>query len=257
MVATKLLYLAFVVIFVHSPSDAYLVIAGWGAAQLSAALLSLRSTFRAGYHFRRVSIGDVLEEAKIAAPFFLSRLAVATYTSVTTIFAGLSGQQQAACFYTCQQIYKIGAALPINQVLYPYMAKNRNWKVFYLTTLAAGGILTVMAILACVYSKNIVLALLGPNIPGAELTLMVLISATVLSYFAVTFGYPALCAVDALDKANLSVILASIVNLAILLSLYLTETVSAFTTAASVLATELCALSLRIFYLFKAKKCSL
>ncbi|MBV7582752.1 CDP-glycerol glycerophosphotransferase family protein [Pseudomonas sp. PDM33] len=56
---------------------------------------------------------------------------------------------------------------------------------------------------------------------------MVFISATVLGYFAITFGYPAFCAVNALKKVNISVPLASIISLAILRFLYLTDMVSA------------------------------
>ncbi|MCP1647232.1 hypothetical protein J2T49_001747 [Pseudomonas nitroreducens] len=255
MISTKILYILLIVIFVQSPDDSYLVILGWGLTQILAAILSLRSTYGAGFSLKLPSLGETLEETKLAFPFFTSRIAVASYTSATTILVGISGQQQAACFYACQQIYKIGSALPVNQVLYPYMAKTKNWRVFYIITTCSGGILSVTAITAAIYSEALLPILLGSQPPGANasLTFITFLAATVFSYFAVAFGYPALCAVNALHKANSSVIYAATINLTIILTLYLTNTLSALTAALSVLATELIVLLLRVFYLFQEK----
>lgn len=255
MASTKLFYVLFVILFIHSPKDTYLVILGWGLAQFSAAILSLYSTSKSGYSIKPSNFSDVMSEAKLAWPFFISRIAVASYTSAATVLVGLSGQNQAACFYACQQVYKIGSALPVNQVLYPYMAKNKNWRVFYKITLCSGGLLFLIALTAAYHSNRILPILLGSELSGvsADGTFLIFLGASVVSYFAVAFGYPALCAVNALRKANTSVVYSAILNVIILCALYTTSTLSAFTAALSVLATELFVFLLRVYHLIQAK----
>lgn len=252
MVATKVAYLLSVILLVRDKEDAYIVILMWGVAQLLAALLSIKAAIKRGFKLSRPTLQTVYDEFREAIPFFVSRIAVATYTSAATVLVGISGQQQAAQFYACQQVYKIGAALPVNQVLYPYMAKNKNWKVFYSITGASGSIIALSALVASIYSTEILIAVFGIDFASANLTFIFFLAATVFSYLAVAFGYPALVAVGALSKANSSVIIASSLNILIMLGLYLTKNLNALSTTIAILVTEITVLTLRIYFLKSA-----
>ncbi|MBH3432024.1 MULTISPECIES: oligosaccharide flippase family protein [Pseudomonas] len=252
MLITKVAYLLSVILLVRSKEDAYIVILMWGLAQTLAAVLSIKAALKRGFKFSRPRLHAVYNEFREAIPFFASRIAVATYTSAAAVLVGISGQQQAAQFYACQQIYKIGAALPVNQVLYPYMAKNRNWKVFYKITGISGSIIALSALVASIYSTEILTTIFGVEFTSASMTFIVFLAATVLSYLAVAFGYPALSAVGALNKANSSVIIASGLNIMILLGLYTTNNLNALSTAAAILVTEATVLTLRIYFLKSA-----
>lgn len=252
-IITKIPYALFVLLFVHAPQDAYLVLAGWGVAQSVAAFLSLRKTLQIGYRIEGLSLAQTVAEMKEASPFFASRLAVATYTSASTVIVGVLGQQQAACFFACQQIYKIGSALPVNQVLYPFMAKSHNWSVFYCVVFACGGLLVASGATGALFSNDIILAIFDGDFEDARIILEIFIIATIVSYFAVCFGYPALCVFDALDRANLSVIISALINALILLLLYVGDALTAVNVALSILITEACVLCLRISFLMQAK----
>lgn len=252
--STKALYLLAVLLFVHDSDDAWIVILGWGIAQLSAAALSILQVYRVNFRILRPSMLEVLQEFRRALPFFTSRIAVATYTSAATTIVGLAGQVQAAQFYACQQVYRIGSALPVNQVLYPFMAKNRNWRVFLKITLGSAGLLLIMAGLIAVFSAEILQLALGPEFLQAQSTFTVLLAAMVVSYLAAAFGYPAFAAFDRLDQANHTVVIASIANVLVLGCLYFLDQINALNVAVAILGTELFVLILRLLALRRIKK---
>lgn len=252
--STKALYLVAVLLFVHDSDDAWLVILGWGLAQLSAAALSILQVYRTNFRILRPSMVEVLQEFRGALPFFTSRIAVATYTSAATTVVGLAGQVQAAQFYACQQVYRIGSALPVNQVLYPFMAKNRDWRVFLLVTLGSAGLLSILAGLIAAFSAEILQLALGPEFLRAQSTFTVLLAAMVVSYLAAAFGYPAFAALDRLDQANRTVVIASIANVLALGCLYILDQINALNVALAILGTELFVLTLRILALRRIQK---
>jgi len=252
--STKALYLLIVLLFVHDSGDAWLVILGWSLAQLAAAGLSIQQIYRCGFRVLRPRMHEVVQEFRTALPFFTSRIAVATYTSAATAFVGLSGQIQAAQFYACQQVYRIGSALPVNQVLYPFMAKHRNWRVFLLVTLGSTLALAMLAGLLAAFSGEILQRVLGDGFIAARSTFIILLAAMVASYLAAAFGYPAFAALDRLDHANRTVVHASMVNILVLGCLYVFDQINARNVALTILATELLVLVLRIRALLSCRK---
>lgn len=249
MVGTKVAYAIAMVLFVHSADDAYLVILGWGVAQLLAALLSMLFAFRIGYRLRVPALAEVAQEFRQALPFFVSRVAVSTYTSAATTLVGLSGPAQAAQFYACQQVYKIGSALPVNQVLYPYMTKHRNWRVFGLVTLVSTLLLGGLSLALGLYADAFIRLAFGPEFGAARDTFIVFLAAMLVSYLAAAFGYPAFSAIGRLQGANSSVVYAACLNLTLLGALYACDALSALNTAISILVTELAVLCLRLVFL--------
>lgn len=252
--STKALYLLSVILFVHNDDDVWLVILGWGFAQLAAAALSIMKIYGIGLRILRPSSKEVIQEFRSALPFFTSRIAVATYTSAATTVVGLSGQAQAAQFYACQQVYRIGSALPVNQVLYPFMAKKRNWRLFLQITLGSTVILSLIAGLLATFSGELLQHTLGAEFLQAQTSFIVLLGAMVVSYLAAAFGYPAFAALDRLDIANRTVVIASLANAIILLCLYISDHINALSVSMAILGTELFVLFLRITALCRIQK---
>jgi PST family polysaccharide transporter len=252
--STKAIYLLIVLLYVHDANDAWLVILGWGVAQLAAAGLSILQIYRCGYYVARPQMHEVAQEFRTALPFFTSRIAVATYTSAATTIVGLSGQIQAAQFYACQQVYRVGSALPVNQVLYPFMAKTRNWRVFLLVTFGSALALALVAGLLASCSGFVLQHALGNDFIAAQKTFIIMLAAMVASYLAAAFGYPAFAALDRLDQANRTVLQASIANILLLTCLYVIDQINAQNVALAILATELLVLVLRIRALLNCRK---
>ncbi|MBB4866411.1 PST family polysaccharide transporter [Pseudomonas nitritireducens] len=238
-VGSKILYFIFIILTIKSDQDAYLVILGWGAAQILAAILSTLHLYKIGYSIRIPSFRIILEEFLSAVPFFISRLAVASYTTASTAIVSLAGPIQTAHFYACQQIYKAGAALPVNQVLYPYMAKRPNWRAFLIITACATSLLTCISSFLIFFSDDILICTLGAEFGEAKYTFSAMLFAMVFSYLATSFGYPAFSAINKLDIANRTVVIAAVFNAAVLFTLYTLDNISALTISLSVLATEI------------------
>lgn len=253
VVLTKALYAILVIQLINGPEDAVTVIYCWGASQLLGLFVSLYFTYTAGYKITLTTLQAIKHEFREGAQFFWSRLAVAIYTSASTIVVGSQSAVQAAQFAVCEQIYKAGqnVASPINNAMYPYMAKNKDWKVFY-RILSFMGISITAGCLLLAYHAEFTLALLfGDEYLAATPVLLVFLCTTVVNYFGVTFGYSAYAAIGRLKIANLTVIIAAIAHSVGLLLIYLYSDVTAVSIAACILCTEsIVALSrILLFYL--------
>src|SRR5690606_2760732 len=108
---------------------------------------------------------EIRQEFKEGAQFYWSRLAVAVYTSASTLVVGSQNATQAAQFAACEQIYKAGQNVtsPINTAMYPYMAKNKDWKIFYRVVFFFGSTLTAGCLLVACNAESLLSLLFGSD----------------------------------------------------------------------------------------------
>ncbi|VVP36260.1 hypothetical protein PS874_04487 [Pseudomonas fluorescens] len=256
-VATKLIYALLVLTLVRAPGDAILVIYCWGFAQFIGLLASIHFMHKEGYKISWPCGRAIIEEFKDGAQFFWSRLAVAMYTSASTLIVGTHSTTQAAHFALCEQIYKAGqnVTAPINNAMFPYMAKHKNWRAFYKTLIATGLILTAGCIFLSFFSDTLLITLFGKEYLSASSILLVFLCTTVVNYFTVTFGYSAFAALGNIGIANTSVIAGAIIHVIILVVLYSHAEINAFNVALSILFTETLVMCIRLtaFVILKNK----
>ena len=257
-VATKVLYALLVLILVRAPDDAILVIFCWSAAQFIGLIASIYFMYAEGYRITTPSFTSIKEEFKQGAQFFWSRLAVSLYTSASTLIVGTHSTVQAAHFSVCEQIYKAGQNItsPINNAMFPYMAKNKDWNAFY-KVLMITGLVMILGCLTLSFFAEFVLGLLfGAEYKVATPVLLVFMCTTVVNYFAVTFGYSAFSALGRIGIANISVIAGGVLHATILSLQYLFYEISAYNVAFAVLATEIFVMTVRIGIFFYLKNCA-
>lgn len=257
MVLTKILYATLVLVLINNPEDAVTVIYCWSTAQLLGSLLSIYFTYSAGYKITSPTLQAIKQEFIEGAPFFWSRLAVAVYTSASTLVVGSQSAAQAAQFAVCEQIYKAGQNVtsPINNAMYPYMAKNKDWKIFYKIVFIAGTTMIAGCIVLAFYAGTLISMLFGREYSAAASVLLVFLCTTVVNYFGVTFGYSAFSALGRVGIANLTVILGAIIHGLALYFVYTYFEFTALSVAACVLFTETVVMLLRLtfFYSLKAR----
>lgn len=254
-VITKILYAALVLMFVRNPSDAILVIYYWGLSQTLGLFTSLYLMKMEGYSISLPTLKSVKGEFLEGAQYFWSRLAVAIYTSASTLVVGTNSTTQAAHFAVCEQIYKAGQNVtsPINNAMFPYMAKNKDWSVFYKILAGTAAILFIGCATLSIFSEQILILLFGIEYAAATSTLMIFLCITVVNYFTVTFGYSAFAALGNISTANTSVIAGSLVHAIILFALYSSDMVNATNVALAILFTESLVLCIRLYTFNKIK----
>jgi PST family polysaccharide transporter len=256
MSLTKVLYVILVLLLVDSDGDGALVPLSWSIANAIGMILALYLMTSLGYQPRLGTIKDALGELKSSAAYFWSRLAVAIYTSASALIVGLESVSQAAYFSSAELIYKAGQNVtsPINQALFPYMSKEKNWKMFFFITPAVLIILIAGCTLVGYFSVEIVNIIFGENYNDVIPVLQVLLYVVVINYLTVTFGYPVFSALGRPQIANYTVIIGSIFHVIVLSGLVISANIDAHNVAFTVAATETLVLVLRVatFIVFRS-----
>lgn len=240
VVLSKVFYAASVFSLVSAPADSTWVIISWASAQVLAMIISLCLMFRLGYKFLPVSFHEVQAEFRNGLQYFLSRLSVFVYSSANVVFLSSQGAAQAAYFSVCDQIYKAGQSFtaPVNAAMYPYMAKDKNWSLFY-KIFFVGVLVLILGCLVLGLNAELLLRILfGEEFAAGADALVLLLIATVINYVGVTFGYSAYAALNRTDIANCSVIFGAVLHLIMLAIGFYNDSLSAYTVAFMVCITE-------------------
>ena len=258
MVMTKIFYVILALLLVASPGDGLWVLVSWSISNLLGAAVALYMLKKQGFVISLTSINQAWLELKESAQFFWSRIAVAFYTSASSIIVGTAGLHQAAMFSSAEQGYKAGQAVTtsLTQAMYPYMAKEKNWTVFYKVLFSVTLIMALGALIVGNFSEFFITLIFGESYKDAADVLVIMMITLVINYQGMSFGYPALIALGKIEWANVSVMVGSIMFLIIIALTSLTSTVTAFNVALTVLVTECLVFLIRfiIFIRFSVEK---
>lgn len=245
---SRLVFIALVLTEVESATDLDLLMGINGLSQVIAAFLACVILIRHGYRPVWPLLTDCRRVLKSASSFFLSRVAVATYTAGGALFLGMvSSMNSVALYAVAEQLYRGAQALlsPLVQVMYPYMVRTRNFrllmKVTAVATLAAcaGSALTIML------GVEIIRFLFGVEYAAALPVLQIFFITIIINTPSILLGYPMLGALGQLNLANRSVLVAGVLQMVVLCTLYLLERTSPVDVALAVLMAELAVLTLR------------
>ena len=248
VLVARLVFIALVFAEIETATDIDMLMSINGLSQVIAAFLACGILFRHGYRPEWPSLTDCRRVLRSASPFFLSRVAVSTYTAGGALFLGLvSSMNSVALYAVAEQLYRGAQSLlsPLGQVMYPYMMRTRNFHVLMkataVATLAAcaGSALTIML------GAEIIRLLFGSEYAGALPVLQLFFITIIVNTPSILLGYPMLGALGQLNLANRSVLVASVLQIVVLCAWYLLGRTSPIDAALAVLMAELVVLTLR------------
>lgn len=250
---SKFLYVVLTFILVNNVDKGRFVVLSFALSQIIGAVLSQYYIRKEGYGYVLASFSDMRSVLKSSALFFWSRLAVATYTTASTLVVGSSGSVQAGYYAASEQLYKAGQNImtPVSQALYPYMARSKNWALFFKMMMVLTIILTVGSVAAIILSQWLIVLIFGSEYLVSQNVFIIFMMALVVTFVSTNFGYPVFSALGCVKIANFTVIIGATVHITILLSLFLLEKISALNVVKAVLFTEVFVLILRIFFFIK------
>lgn len=220
----KMSYVVLVYLFINQEGDGAYVILAWSAAQALGTYIAIREMQKEGYRlqWRIKGVFTVLLQAQ---GFFWARLSAAMYSSSNSLIVGwLFGPVQSAYYNVSEQIFKvcIFAPVPINQAIYPYMAREKNWRVFFGVLFGVSICMILGSIFVYVFAPDIIRILFGEQYAAATDVVRILMIAVVLNYFSANLGYPLFAALGRANLANGPIILCAILYLTYIGWLYLT-----------------------------------
>lgn len=193
-VSIKILFTVLVFVLVKSKDDVIFVPASMLVGNFLALLITyydLHKRYR--IHLRKPSIAKALDMVKISAPFFVSRFASTFYQALDVIVLGkIYGSSPVVGYYSSADkliaLAKTGA-YPLADSLYPYMLKNKNYRLVKKLLLIVMPIITAGAIIVGSFAKPICVLLFGPEYSNAGniLRLLLPIAWVVLPSYIIAF----------------------------------------------------------------------
>ncbi len=257
-ITSKLIFTIAIFIFIRKESDYILVpilnglgfVFGGGYS-----LWVLKKNFKQNFEFQSLQVLKFY--FRDSSQFFLSRAFVSVYTSANVFVLGMFTNTTMVGYYSVAEKFYYalqGLSGPITQVLYPYVAKEKNIQLFkkilYFVVVVnvLGTILLYflgMDFFAILFTKEIAFE--------SVIVFKILLLANVIVVPSIMIGYPFLGALGFAKYANMSVIYASIVHIVGLFVLAMLNKVTIYNIATMIIVTQLVDFLYRIFGVYKNK----
>ena len=258
-ITSKLLYTVMIFVLVKTPESYFYIPVSLFISNIIIVLWSWSYIIKKlNMKLIRVKITEIKEQLKASSIFFLSRIATTVYSASNIFVLGLYGYSdlEIGIYGASNTLINYGKAVfsPIADSLYPYMIKNKNFKMVKKVLL----VLMPIILLGCLilfFISNFVINLMC----GKDYIETVPIFRRMIPMLAITlpgylYGFPMLGAIKQNNKANLSVIIGAIFHFIGLLILFIAKYLTFYNIVYLTTSTELLILLLRLYYFNKYKK---
>ncbi|MBR4830296.1 MAG: oligosaccharide flippase family protein [Bacilli bacterium] len=206
-------------------------------------------------NFIKVTKEEVKERFNSSKIFFLSRIATTIYGATNTFILGIiypTGNTLG--YYTSSdKILQAGRSMmsPISDSVYPYMVKNKDFKLIKKILITLMPIITVFGVVGFIFAKKICIIAFGSEYAGSAIVLRYMIPLIWMTLPSYILGFPTMTPLGLKKEANNSVIIGSIYQIVGIGILYLLRVLNLHSICILTITTELLILLLRIFYIVK------
>ncbi|MBR5262127.1 MAG: oligosaccharide flippase family protein, partial [Oscillospiraceae bacterium] len=250
-VCIKLFFTVGIFVVLKEPEDIWkipLITAIGNAIAVVATLIHLSR--KLGIRLQKPDIHAAWQTMRRSSTFFYSRIASTAYSALNTVILDIiSGTGAVVGFYnSADKLITTGksAVSPISDSLYPYMVKNRDFKLVKKVLLLLEPIIFVFCACCFIWAEPLCLLFFGPEYGPAGDVLRAMLPVGVIVLPSYILGFPMLTAMDLTKHANYSVIFGSAVHVINLVILYLTGNISMITLGVAVSVAEALILGYRI-----------
>lgn len=221
-VALRAFFTIGIFVFMHSPSDYWMVPAlNLGGNLLAVLYVYGHMIFKLGYKMRWPGIAFSWKILKESLWFFFSRVASTIYTATNIFLLGFVYPVASVPIGVYTAADKLLSVMkqtmgPISDSLYPYMVRNKDFKLLKKILICLMPIITVGCILIAFIAEPLCSWFFGAKFTdaGKVLRLMMLILFITLPVYLL--GFPTLSPLGGAKAVNQSVIVASIFHVAAL-----------------------------------------
>lgn len=250
-VCIKVFFTIGIFVVLREPDDLWkipLVTAVGNLIAVAATMIHLKR--KLGIRLKKPDFHEAWQTMRRSSTFFYSRIATTAYSALNTVILDIiSGTGAVVGFYnSADKLISTGksALTPISDSLYPYMVKNRDFKLVKKVLLVIEPCIIVFCTCCFIWAEPLCVLFFGPEYgpAGAVLRAMLPVGAIVLPSYVL--GFPMLTAMDLTKHANYSVIFGSAIHVVNLLLLYFTGNISMITLGIAVSVAEALILGYRI-----------
>ena len=196
-----------------------------------------------GITFCRIPLGAVGKALRDSVPFFFSRIATTVYTATNTVVLNIiSGTGAVTGYYTSADklitTAKSGMS-PISDSMYPYMVKNRDFKLVIKTLKLLMPLILAGCVVVGIFARPLCVWFLGAEYGEAAHVLRVMLPVVAVILPSYILGFPTLSPMGLAKHANYSTIVGSVFYICAILALFATQHVTMITLGALTSATEI------------------
>lgn len=176
-----------------------------------------------GIKFVKVNKNDVFSNIKDSAMFFFSRIATTVYSTTNTIVLDFMSAGGMTGYYTSASRLVSAATStisPISDSLYPYMVRNKDFKLVKKILLIIEPIIIIGCVILFIWARPICVLVFGEEYYRSADALRALIPSIAITFPVYIFGFPVLGAMGLNKHANYSTMVASAVHIICLLVLF-------------------------------------
>ncbi|MBQ8550756.1 MAG: oligosaccharide flippase family protein [Clostridia bacterium] len=255
-VLVKIFFTGSIFIFLKKPEDVWIVPALNVVGNSVALLLAyVHVAKKLDVHFCKPSVVATFKALRTSAFFFFSRIATTAYTALNTVILDIITNSGAPTGYYTSANKLITAGknglTPIADSLYPYMTRNRDFKLVKKVLLILEPIIIVFCAVIFVFSKEFCVWFFGADFAEAGSVLRAMLPIGVVTLPSYIFGFPMLTAMGISKHANYSTIFGSVFHIVLLAILFAFGKINMISLALSVSATSTAILLYRIVVIVK------
>lgn len=210
-----------------------------------------------GITFCKVKLNEVKRMFNNSKIFFLSRIASTIYGATNTFILGILYPTGNTLGYysSSEKILQAGRSMmsPISDSVYPYMVKNKDFKLIKKILLILMPIITIFGIIGFVLSEKICILLFGEEYVGSAVVLRYMIPLIWMTLPSYLLGFPTMTPLGLKKEANLSVIIGSIYQIIGIIILVILKILNLHSICILTITTELLILLLRILFILKKR----
>ena len=254
----KLFFTVMIFVLVHRPEDYYIVpllnLVGNTAALLG---VYIHLRHRLNVWFVRCGPGEVWKSLQRSTTFFLSRIASTAYTAANTIILDILSAGTSTAFYVGADklvtTAKNGMS-PISDSLYPYMTRNRDFRMVRRVLLMLEPIIVLGCVIVFIWAEPLCVWFFGAEYAPAAPVLRAMLPVVAVILPSYILGFPTLGAMGLSRYANYSVVFGSCLHIVNLAVLYFTGRLSMVTLGILVSVAETAILVFRIVIILKNRQ---
>lgn len=243
-------------IFLKKPEDytvvpTFLLIGNLGA--VTGVFIHLKK--KLGIWFKRVTFEDMFADLKKSSSFFFSRIATTVYTVTNTVIIDfIDSTGLSTGFYTSAD--KLVTASkncfsPISDSLYPYMIKNRDFKMVKKVLGIFMPLILTGCIIVWIFAEPLCVFIFGRDFAGAGRILRALLPVVAVILPSYILGFPTLGAMGLAKYANYSIYIGTVIQLSGIIVLYLSGAISVMSLSIMTSASEVAVFLFRLFTVVK------
>ena len=196
-----------------------------------------------GIRFCAVGPRAVWHVLRRSLPFFSSRIATTVYTATNTVVLNIiSGTGAVTGYYTSADklitTAKSGMS-PISDSMYPYMVKNRDFRLVKKTLKLLMPLILVGCIVVGIFAEPLCVLFFGAEYAESAQVLRVMLPVVVVILPSYILGFPTLSPMGLAKHANYSTIVGSVFYVGAMVALFATGHVTMVTLGLLTSATEI------------------